>query len=66
MKKVILTLSFSILTGILFGQNYFQTYPISATVGTNGTQFRLECSVYDSALQSIQTYNTPWWEMITG
>jgi hypothetical protein len=66
MKKIIFTLSFSMLTGILFGQNYFQTYPISATVGTNGTQFRLECSVYDSALQSIQTYNTPWYNDTVG
>ncbi len=45
---------------VVSAQNYFQPYPITAVIGSNGSQQRVECSVYDSVLQNVQTYNTPW------
>ncbi|MBK7391640.1 MAG: hypothetical protein IPI23_21970 [Bacteroidetes bacterium] len=44
----------------LIAQNYFQEYPISVSIGSNGSQTRLQCATYDSVLQTTVTYNTPW------
>lgn len=49
-----------IFSNQIFGQNYFQEYPISVSIGSNGTQTRLQCTTYDSLLQTTVTYNTPW------
>jgi len=60
MKRILFIVSLLLNIHFVSGQNYFQAYPITAVVGSNGSQQRLECSVYDSVLQNIQTYNSPW------
>lgn len=41
-------------------QNYFREYPVNAAIAFNGNQQRLECSVYDSSLQAMVYYYSPW------
>lgn len=40
--------------------NYWQPYPINVVIGVNGTQQRLELSVWDSVMGSWQYYNSPY------
>lgn len=63
MKRFCLLIILSLLIHGVSAQNYYQLYPITATVGSNGTQKRFECSVYDSILQSVQTYASPWFDV---
>jgi hypothetical protein len=53
------------LLGILlasnsYAQNYFQEYPINATIAINGSLNRIECSTYDSVLQTTVFYYGQW------
>ncbi len=48
------------VSGITKAQDLFVHYPVTATIAFNGSQQRLECSVYDSLLQTNVTYNTDW------
>ncbi|MBK8874498.1 MAG: hypothetical protein IPN13_11475 [Bacteroidetes bacterium] len=41
-------------------QDLFVHYPVTASIAFNGGQQRLECSVYDSVLQTNVVYNTNW------
>ncbi len=61
MKKTALTLVFFILTRVAFSNWYYQPYPISAQITSTGSQWRIECTVYDSILSSVQTYNSPYY-----
>ena len=60
MKKLLIVSLISLLTQTTFAYWYYQPYPISAQITTNGTQWRMECSVYDSLLGTTQTYNGPY------
>lgn len=69
MKKYIYFIaSLTLLTTVALAQNspYYVKYPIVANQTTNGSQFRLELSVYDSALATTQTYNTAYFDQILG
>ncbi len=60
MKKVIVLILSLYFSMNLSAQNYYQEYPITVGVSSMGALNRLECSTYDSVLQSIVTYNSPW------
>lgn len=60
MKKIVFIILLIFNSGILLAQNYFKEYPITTIIAYNGSQQRLECSTYDSVLQTIVTYETPW------
>ena len=49
-----------LITGVSKAQDLFVHYPVSATIAFNGGQQRLECTVYDSLIQTNVTYNTDW------
>lgn len=48
------------LVKVSYAQDFFIHYPVSASINFNGTQQRLECTVYDSVLQTTFSYTTPW------
>ncbi|MBA2562741.1 MAG: hypothetical protein H0V14_07455, partial [Chitinophagaceae bacterium] len=56
--KLLLLLSLLTLNG--FSQNYYEEYPINVSVTTNGTQKQIQCSTYDSVLQTTVNFNTNW------
>lgn len=62
MKHIILSILFFLYLNNSCAIDYWQPYPINAVVTTNGIDFRIECSVYDSILGSWQYYNTPYIE----
>jgi len=41
-------------------QYYYQPYPLAAQIASNGIEWRMECSVFDSVLGTTQYYNGPW------
>ncbi len=60
MKAIFLT-TFLLLFSISgFAQDYSKESPISIAVASNGNLQRVECSVYDSVLQTTVYFNTPW------
>ncbi|MBL7915302.1 MAG: T9SS type A sorting domain-containing protein [Bacteroidia bacterium] len=60
MKKFVFVFALLFHSAISFS-NYWHPYPINVVIGTNGTQQRLELSVWDSVLGSWQYYNTPFY-----
>jgi hypothetical protein len=60
MKKFVFVFALLFNSAISFS-NYWHPYPINVVIGTNGTQQRLELSVWDSVLGSWQYYNTPFY-----
>lgn len=60
MKKLLLIFLFSFLILKSYAIIFWQPYPITAVITSNGSQYRIECSVYDSLLGSWQYYNTPY------
>ncbi|HKR05837.1 MAG TPA: hypothetical protein VJY62_14475 [Bacteroidia bacterium] len=60
MKKRLLLFALFFISVKAYSIIYWQPYPITAAIGTNGMHQRLECSVYDSLLGSWQYYNTPY------
>lgn len=60
MRKLLFMLIFSMFLMKGFSQNYFHEYPITTTIAFNGTFQRLECSTYDSTLQTTIYYYSPW------
>ncbi len=64
MKHILFTTLITIFTIAGFSQNFFNEYPINSTVIFNGSQQRLECSTYDSLLQTTVSYQTPWMNRI--
>ncbi len=61
MKQKLITLCFMLAACVAQANDYYQAYPITFTQTTNGTNFRLELSVYDSSLAVTQTFNTPYY-----
>ncbi len=55
---LILALSFLYCKGI--SQNYFPENPVTAAVASNGGLYRLECTTYDSSLQTTVNFFSPW------
>ncbi|MBK7387697.1 MAG: hypothetical protein IPI23_01110 [Bacteroidetes bacterium] len=60
MKKIVFFFVLLFNSAISFS-NYWHPYPINVVIGTNGSQQRLELSVWDSVLGSWQYYNTPFY-----
>lgn len=60
MKKLLLTSIVLIFIQTANAYWYYQPYPITAVITTNGTQWRMECSVYDSLLNTTQTFLGPY------
>lgn len=59
MKKFLFVFALLFNTAISFA-NYWHPYPINVVIGVNGTQQRLELSVWDSVMGSWQYYNSPY------
>ncbi len=43
-----------------YSQNYYKEYPISISIASNGNQSRIECSTFDSILQTTVAFQTEW------
>ena len=59
----VLTLGFlmmAIFPKALRAQNYYQEYPITLNLASNGSAQRLECSVIDPVLQDTVYFQTDW------
>lgn len=65
MKKKLLFFACFLLVHIVCAQKYYDSpYPITATQTFNGSQYRIECSVYDSSLATTLYYNTAYYDEI--
>ncbi|HNR19115.1 MAG TPA: T9SS type A sorting domain-containing protein [Bacteroidia bacterium] len=65
MKKKLLFFVCLLLVHIVCAQKYYDSpYPITATQTFNGSQYRIECSVYDSSLATTLYYNTAYYDEI--
>jgi len=62
LRKYFLSVIFTLSVTFSMAIDYWQPYPITAVVTTNGWEYRIECTVYDSLLGSWQYYNSPWIE----
>ncbi|MBL0341390.1 MAG: hypothetical protein IPP71_10870 [Bacteroidetes bacterium] len=60
MKPILICTLLVLATFVGFSQNYYEEYPINVSIGTNGSLSRLECSTYDSVLQTTVSMNTDW------
>jgi len=60
MKRILFISLLVLISFSGYSQNYYQENPITATVINNGSQYRLECSTYDSLLQTLVYFNTQW------
>lgn len=61
MKKLLTLILFSVCSAKFSNaQYYYQPYPLSAQIASNGIEWRMECSVYDSLIGTTQYYNGPW------
>lgn len=59
-SAVMLVFLMTILSSESMAQNYYQEYPISLSLATNGNAQRLECSVVDPVLQDTIYFQTDW------
>jgi len=60
MKQILITVLLILSTFMGYSQNYYKEYPINSTITFNGNQQRLECTTYDSVLQTTMIYQMPW------
>ncbi|HMT28287.1 MAG TPA: T9SS type A sorting domain-containing protein [Bacteroidia bacterium] len=51
---------FSLFINDLNAQDYYKNYPLNTSIAINGSLNRLEVTVFDSVLQSVVSFNTPW------
>jgi len=60
MRIFLLVVLFSVISVKGISQNYFRENPITTTIAFNGPLQRLECSTFDSTLQTTVYYYSPW------
>lgn len=64
MKKNLLLLFILLNAQIICAQQYYDPYPITASQTYNGSQYRVECSVYDTSLATMYYYNSAYYDTI--
>ncbi len=60
MKTIFIATFLWLFSSIASAQDYFKETPITVAIASNGNLQRVECSVYDSVLQTTVYFNTPW------
>jgi len=60
LKQILITALLVLSTFIGYSQNYYEEYPLNISLATNGNLSRIQCSTFDSVLQTTVSFNTEW------